>query len=316
MDAFLTGVTGLVGREVLRQLLERGDTVRALVRPASLDRFIEGFEPRWLDQVDLVVGDLSDFDVVADGVHGVEVVCHVAGQLPVPGTAEQQMVRINVKGTENCLRASVAGGVRRFVFTSSVMVYAHGTTRVTEEAPLGAVGPYGKTKVQAEELVRRYHKDAGLEYVILRPCPIYGPEVNESFFTRLVRQSVDQPWMLRLHDGDHIIQWVHVKDVATAVVLAATHARAANQAFNVAAGDVMTFKQLASMIRQVAGQPPLRAAMQFRQNPRPKATYVIEKAQRLLDYAPQVSLRDGMTELVAAFRQRAHSSKGAGPGKR
>lgn len=323
----LTGATGFIGRYVLERLLADGDEVVVLALPETREQVPHR------DRVEVVAGTLEDADALAEATGGAEVVYHLAALLP--GSEPGDLFRVNVDGTENLLRASPEGV--RFVFTSSAAVYRPAPWPfmwpITEDHPQAAYAneglrSYGQSKIDAEQRILRAHDERGLEYVILRPTATYGP--GAQYAERLL-QHATRPWggwapgagwgmPPPLQPGDlaeeyGVLQSVHARDLADAVVRAGTVPEAANEVINVAGGEVFAPQQVAAAVWQtlapgstpylppsyrqgIAGSHRQRLAGRYR----PK--FDISKAERVLGYTPQVSLREGLEEMVSEARER------------
>ncbi|MER3460778.1 MAG: hypothetical protein C4303_06570 [candidate division GAL15 bacterium] len=211
--AFVTGATGFVGGHLVERLLREGWEVRTLVRP--------GRDPSALPaDVEPVVGTLSDLDVLRAGCRGSLVVFHVAAELD--GMAPREHVlEVNVRGTENVLRAAAEEGVRRVVFTSSVAVYGESAPEGADETtPPRPSGVYGESKVLAEEVCFQYHRRGLVEVVALRPCFIYGP--RDRHFTPNAVRVLKGGWFPLVGGGRAPLDLVHVHDVVHAHLLAAS----------------------------------------------------------------------------------------------
>jgi nucleoside-diphosphate-sugar epimerase len=306
MRVLLTGATGNIGSYVLEQLVTRGDTVRVLALPETVEQV------PYQESVEVIIGNLDEGDALAEATAGMDVVYHLAARLP--GSEPQDIFRVNVQGTENLLCASVHNGVHRFVFTSSVAVYSPRPLPfmwpITEDSPQSAHGSdalrnYGQSKIDAEDLILRFHREHELEYVILRPTAIYGPGIQYS--EQLLQRTMRYP-QLALSQGRLLgtMQWVHVKDLAEAVILAGTRAKSANEAFNVAGGEAVTMWDITAAVSDIMGSTSRMDArrLQARQRGNYSLRFDISKAQAVLGYTPQMKLQEGLEEMLAAMDER------------
>jgi dihydroflavonol-4-reductase len=168
--ALITGATGFVGGHLVRRLAAAGWQVRALVRATS--------DTRALEQAgaERVVGDLDSVDALARAADGADTVFHLAALTVARG--EAPFVRANAQGTRNVVRGVLTASrrPRRLVYLSSYAACGparHGRPRTAGETP-EPLTAYGRTKLQGEAAVREAEA-AGVQTVILRAPPVYGP---------------------------------------------------------------------------------------------------------------------------------------------
>lgn len=322
MHILLTGVTGYIGSHLLDSLLSRGHTVRVLTRPQSSNQ--PEFVRRLLRRkgVEVLHGTLLDNDVLARAPKGVDVVYHLAWRSNRPTkikgrrSSTEEIMRANVGGTEHLLRACVKSRVKRFIYTSTVAVY--GQSAYVERWPIkeedlkldvyGVGGfyerDYIKPKLMVESMIQRFSDKYGLEYVILRPTIVYG--AGAQFAEIWVRGALQgRPWL----EGQQQAQLIHIRDMVSALLLAAPPAEVANEAFNVAGGEVASDAEMKAIMRAAATR--LNAEQKAREASPPRDTapafavkgvlrYDLTKAKRLLGYTPRVTLREGLEEMVAS----------------
>jgi dihydroflavonol-4-reductase len=221
IDALVTGATGFVGANVVRELLRAGATVRVLVRPTSDRRAIAGL------RVELAEGDLTDRASLDRAVKGAGHVFHVAADYRLFARDPEELYRANVGGTRAILEAAAEAGARRVVYTSSVGalgIPADGTPG-TEDTPVtltDMVGPYKRSKFLAEqaaiELARR-----GVPVVVVNPSAPVGPwDVKPTPTGQMVIDFLAGRMFATMDTG---LNLVHVCDVAHGHLLAAEKGR-------------------------------------------------------------------------------------------
>jgi nucleoside-diphosphate-sugar epimerase len=305
MRVLVAGATELVLLHVLKRLVARGDYVRVLAPPEMVETLQD------YDCVDIVVGSLTDSTALAEAAEGVDVVYHLGALL---SSDLHQLIGVNVHGTESLLQASVTGRVGRFVFISTVAVYSPAPSPsmwpLIEDSPLRAHGEnhlrnYGQSKIDGENLVRRFHREHALEYVILRPPAIYGPEAV--WFRQLLQRLMRNPRQAFSPGAQaYSMQWVHVEDLAEGIVLAGTRPEAANNVFNVAGDEVFTARDILAAVRKVRmgpGARPARRPVHADADRNADLKYSIGKAQRRLGFTPKVQLAEGIQETLPTMDQ-------------
>ena len=208
MKVLVTGAAGFLGGHLVDMLLERGDDVRAVVRPVE-----DSGRLRKREGVEIVTGDLTDPASLRHAVEGVQRVYNVAAKTG-PWGPENAYWATNVQGLADLVHAAMDAGVQRIVHTSSITVYGHHLHGImTEEDPFHAEdNPYSRTKIAGEKLIANLVKDSGAPVVIVRPGWIYGPRDTASFgrFVSLIESGKG----FIIGSGKNIVPLVYVRDVA------------------------------------------------------------------------------------------------------
>ncbi|MBE0534614.1 MAG: NAD-dependent epimerase/dehydratase family protein [Phycisphaerae bacterium] len=229
MKTLITGATGLVGSHIAEKLCREGEEVWALVRTSSNTRFLEGLG------VKLRYGSITDPLAVYEAVEGMDRVCHAAA-LTEEWTSRELAYEVNVEGTENLLEASLARGVERFLFVSSLSVMGfrnhYNTGLETDYAKPG--DPYIDTKMDAEQLVRRFSR-FGLATTILRPGFMYGP--RDRRFLQRILSHLEKGTFKFVGDGKNKMNLNYAGNFADAVVLAVRTPGSIGQVYNIANDD-------------------------------------------------------------------------------
>ncbi len=325
MKIALTGATGYAGGHLLAAFLRRGDEVAALVRPAALEGGWKAPDARV--PVRVVAGDLLDAAAIGELVAGAEAVVHVAAVYRTAGHPDSYYREINVAGTEMLFDAAAREGVGRFVHTSTVGVHGDiDKPPADETAPLRPGDIYQLTKAEAEQVVLRAGGHRGVPVVVVRPGAIYGP--GERRLLKLFRAIARRRYAV-VGSGKPFYHPVFIDDLVDGYVLALARPEAVGEAFIVAGPAYASQDELAAMIArhtggsvlpfhvpawplQAAGavveamcvplglEPPIhRRRVEFWVKSR---AFSIAKARRLLGYAPQVGLDEGIRRTAESYR--------------
>jgi nucleoside-diphosphate-sugar epimerase len=287
--ALVTGANGFVGSFVTKRLREEGIRVRALARRPEAEA-----EVRALD-AEPVRGSMTEAASLREALSGTHYVVHCAAT----GSDDMaEAMAINATGTATLVEAARASGCERFVHISTLAVYdLEGREVIDESTPRVTGGwPYAASKAEAERHVfEAMHQ--GLPAVILRPPAILGVHPTSTWGHK-VPQSIASGRFAVAGTGEGHFFYVHVRNLAEAVVLSLRSQAAVGQAFDIVDGHV-TWRHYAEHFR--AG--PL-ATMPEAQAPafmRTRARFPGEKARRLLGYAPRDSFEEVMRETQQAL---------------
>lgn len=218
MKYFLTGATGKVGSRFATYLLNKGEEVRVLVRDLERAHFLEE------QGAELVLGDLSDQEKLAELIKGTDVVVHLAAQFR--NVSDEAAWKANVDGTQTLANAAVATGVSRFVFSSTSLVYmdVQREQACLETELLDPQGTYPKTKVAAEKILLDLQEKAGLDVRILRFAFVYGD--GDHHLTEFA--PIMSHW-----SPEQKMSMIHHYDICQALYLAATKSTVAGSIYNV-----------------------------------------------------------------------------------
>jgi len=318
----LTGASGYTGGRLLEALRARDDEVAVLVRPESVSA-------RLRERASSVVeGRLGDPVAAARLVDGADAVLHVAAVYRTAGHPDSYYREVNVVGTERLLEAAARQGVRRFVHTSTVGVHGHVEHPPADEtSPMAPGDIYQATKAEAELLALDFHRKRGLPVAVVRPGAIYGP--GETRFLKLFRAIARGRYAI-VGTGRTFYHPVYIDDLVAGFLLALDRPEAVGESFLICGPSYVSQQGLAALIAKHTGggvlpfrvparpiqwagdvvealcvplglEPPLhRRRVDFWTKSR---AFTIEKARRLLGYAPKVDVDEGIARTAAWYRE-------------
>lgn len=246
MKAFVTGVTGFVGGELARVLLERGYQVAGLVRPESRAKVPAGVEP--------VIGELADQAALERGTQGRDVVFHSAALLgePPKASGEAWYEAVNVAGTVDLARAASRAGVRRFVQVSTVGVYGNAHRALTEADEEQPDSVYHRTKCAADRELIGFAKSAGLPYVIVRPPITVGPGNLKTHLLKMAKLAARDRFPTFGSDLKQRLPLVEVADLADALELAA-RVSPPDETYLISSGEGYSFGEILGAMARFSG---------------------------------------------------------------
>jgi len=305
--ALVTGGLGLIGSHIADELVRGGATEIVI-----LDNFARGTRAnlKWALEngpVTIVNGDIRNPAVLEQVMAGIDVVFHQAGMRITQCTDDPRLgLEVLADGTFNVLEAAVKAGVRKVVAASSASIYGAAEDYPTREVhhAYGNRTLYGAAKLFNEGLMRSFNEMYGLDYVALRYFNVYGPRMDvygayTEVFIRWMNGIADGKAPVIFGDGHQTMDFVHVRDVARANLLAAA-APATDVALNIASGSETSLNQLAEqLLAAMDSKLTPEHAPERKVNPVPRRLADIRQAQELIGYQPSVSLADGLKTLVA-----------------
>ncbi len=253
MKALVTGATGFVGSAVAKKLVEQGHTVKALVRPSSVLKNIEGLD------VEPVMGDLTDMPSLKNALRGCDTLFHVAADYRLWVPEPEEIYRANVQGTENIILAALDAGVERICYTSSVATLGLNSdgTPADEETPVSLndmIGHYKRSKFLAEKRIKDLIREKQAPVIIVNPSTPIGPrDIKPTPTGRMVLDAARGKMPAYVDTG---LNFAHVDDVAQGHILALERGGIGRR--YILGGTNLTLKELLCLIAEITdGRPPL-----------------------------------------------------------
>ncbi|MGK7871630.1 NAD-dependent epimerase/dehydratase family protein [Falsiroseomonas sp. E2-1-a20] len=313
----VTGVSGFTGWALATALLAEGHPVRGLIRSAAAPR------PAGTE---VVVGDLGNTEALKILVDGVDTVFHIAAMFRTEG-AREEFFAVNRDGTRRLLEAAEAGGVRRFVYCSTIGVHGDvANSPADENSPFNPRDAYQESKLEAEQVCHEFVARGAMEIVIIRPCSIYGP--GDLRMLKMFRMLQNGTFIF-VGDGRPNFHPAYIDDLVQGFMLAMNVPEAAGETFIIGNEYLPLRDYVATAAHTVEAappkrripyglmhnaahlcekvciplglQPPLhRRRLSFFKHNR---AFTTRKANRILGYGPTADLEEGFRRTVAWYRR-------------
>lgn len=310
----VTGGAGFIGSTFIARIIEDNDVV-------VLDTFGRDalqFHPGLSAHPNLRIrrGSVLDPQAVAEAMAGATMVVHCAAVAGIDsvGTHPTRTMSVNVIGTWHVLEAAVAaGGIKRLVDFSTSEVFGRYAWKVSETdsttvAPVGeSRWTYAVSKLATEHMAHAYHDEFGLPVACLRPFNVYGPrQVGEGAIHHFIKRAVAGEPVRVYNDGSQVRAWCYVDDAVEALCRMCVLDAAVGESFNVGTpGSAITVRDLARLCTELTGSA---APVEFvtREGPDVELRVPdVSKMERLLGFAPQVGLEEGIGRTIAWYREQA-----------
>ncbi len=278
MRTLITGASGFIGSHVTRQLLERGESVRLLVR--SPERLADVGIQEGSPGLEVLSGDLLDPATIQPALQGVSRVHHIAGAISLRERDRLRMHEVNVSATGNLFSALAAWeGIERVVYLASIFALGGGTGAPVREDTAWTLGgldvPYVQAK-RAAQLMVEEHARRGMPIVFAYPCFCYGPgdvyESSSDLLTGFLRGSL--PAYI---NGGH--NATDVRDAAAGLILAMEQGEVGEH--YLLGGENITFEQLFGLLTYITARPAPRVKL-----PPAIARLAARAADRVLEEPP------------------------------
>lgn len=300
----VTGAAGFIGSHVMDALLARGQTVIAVDRRspdkdpvAAMNLADAAAHPA----LTVVTAGLAADDLAAL-MAGCETVVHLAA---VPGVRSSwgerfpDYVAANLLGTQRVMEACWTAGVRRLVVASSSSVYGSSSVLSREGDRTDPISPYGVTKLAAEQLCLAYARraDCPTSVVLLRYFTVYGPRQRADMALGRVLASAltGVPFPL-YRDGQQRREFTYISDAVAATIAATIVPVSGGVVINVGSGTTASMREVIDLAGQVTGRPVPIAATRSQPGDALTTAADLRQARHLLDYRPEVALRDGIQQ--------------------
>ena len=301
----ITGANGFIGNSLMRHYQQQG------VEVVGVDLRGDGAE--------IVEGDIGNPESIAELLEQCDVIIHTAA-LVSNALSDADMWRVNVQATAKLIAAAEKHQVRRFVQLSSIVAYGNAATgELSEDHPVhGDGGSYVLTKLASEHAVLAAHAKGNIEVVILRPGDVYGPGSRPWLILPL--EAIHKGQFMLPEKGEGFFRPTYIDDLVRGILLAVECPEANGEIFNLSCQGYISSREffshhyswlnkrgpmlvstrlaliaatLATKLADLTGGVNEASVATVAQLST-KSWFSIEKAQRILGWAPQVSLKDGM----------------------
>jgi UDP-glucose 4-epimerase len=311
VKVLVTGGAGFVGSHLIERLVQEPDIelVRAVDNLSNSRR--ENLDP-FLSRIEFIEGDLLQQAIREKATQGIDVIFHEAAIPSVPRSVEQPLIshQNGVHLTIQLLESARQAGVRRVVFAASSSAYGD-TPRLPkqEDMPPNPLSPYAATKVACEQYLRAYARCFPIDTVSLRYFNVFGPRQNPSsqysgVIARFCLAFCRRQPLIIFGDGEQSRDFTYIENVVQANLLAARHPESLQgNIFNIGAGQRTSLNDLVDLLNEITGQDRRPEHQAERAGDVRHSLADIARAQEQLGYHPAVSLREGLEQTLAWYKE-------------
>ncbi|TLX67510.1 MAG: NAD-dependent epimerase/dehydratase family protein [Thaumarchaeota archaeon] len=306
--ALVTGGAGFIGSHIVDKLISK-EIETYVIDDLSTGSLANLQNHKQNKLLHVIVDDAKKIGNLLSEVTDIDVVFHEAAIASVPKSVSNPMLvhDVNVNTTLEIMNFCIKKGIKRFVFASTAAVY--GTIkdkRASEEILCKPISPYGASKLSIENYLDAYRASYGLETVALRYFNVYGPRQIMNDYSGVITIFTNQ--LLRretpiVHgDGQQTRDFVHVKDIVQANLLAMESKNAVGGIFNVATGNSITILRLLEILKSITKTTEI--AHKFGPQREGDIRFGLASIDKIssLDYTPKISVNHGLVDVVEYLR--------------
>jgi UDP-glucose 4-epimerase len=307
MNCLVTGGAGFIGSHLVEELIRNGDRVRVLdnLTTGSMENL-----SAVIDQIDLLRGDIRDPVVVQQAVDGIDTIFHLAAHISVADSMKNPAIcfDINVMGTNLLLQLASQNSVKKVVISSSAAVFGdQEILPIKEDATLLPLSPYGASKQMDEILTGMYSRSFHLPVTCLRYFNVFGPRQNPlspyaAAIPIFIQRMLDKKPVIIFGDGNQTRDFIFVKDIARANLLAAANPAADGKIIDICSGVPTTINQLVALLRNLIQTVPAPEYQPARSGDIYDSYGSPVLAGELLGYEPSTSFEQGLLETIEWMR--------------
>jgi dTDP-glucose 4,6-dehydratase len=303
----VTGSAGFIGSHLVEKCVEEGFQVKAFVRYNSKNNWGWLEKSKVKNEIEVVTGDIRDYDSVYNAAEGCEAVFHLAALIGIPYSYISPLayIKTNIEGTYNVLQTAKERKLNNIIITSTSETY--GTAQqvpINEDHPLVGQSPYSASKIAADQIALSYHKSFGLPVKIARPFNTYGPRQSaRAIIPTIISQLLNGKTELDLGNTKPTRDLTYVQDTVSGFIEIFNCKNLIGSVTNIGMNEEISVEDLANSLAKLLG---IKISIkEDKQRVRPENSEV-ERLRcdnsNLLKHTkwkPQYDLRKGLNETVS-----------------
>jgi len=301
--AVVTGGAGFIGSHIVDELIKRG------IETFVIDNLSTGTmenlkQHKQNDLLHIFLGDVNEIERFLSDIDGIDVVFHSSAIISVLRSVKEPLLvhDANVTTTLKILNFCVSKNIKRFIFASSAAVYGKNELRLSEDMQCSPASPYAASKLAVEEYLKAYQQCYNLEPVILRYFNVFGPRqmFNDysGVITVFINNLLDRESPTIFGDGKQTRDFIHVRDIVQANLLAVDNDDCVGKTLNVATGKSINLLELLSVLKEITGTEKI----EHKFGPVREGDVKVGKASineiSKFGFVPKISRMEGLKELI------------------
>jgi NAD dependent epimerase/dehydratase len=302
----VTGAGGFIGSHFTERLTELGVEVTAFVRYNSRNYWGWLEESKYLKDINIITGDIRDYDSVKSAMKGADIVFHLAALIGIPYSYESPLayIKTNIEGTYNILQAARELNIEKIIHTSTSEIY--GTAQfipITETHPINPQSPYAATKASADLLALTFYRSFETPVAIIRPFNTYGPRQSaRAIIPTIITQIASNNCKIKLGSLFPTRDLTYVKDTVEGFIKVAESDKSIGEIINIGSNFEISIKDLANLIAEIMNKEINIEVEDKRVRPENSEVERLladtTKAKELIGWSPKYNIREGLKETI------------------
>jgi len=310
-NILVTGGAGFIGSNLTETLLKKGHRVRVLDNFSTGKRENLMFDEAY-PSLEIVDGDVRDFDLCQRAMKDVETIFHQAALPSVQQSVEDPLTshQVNVDGTLNILLAAKDAGAKKLIYASSCAIYGDDPALPKKEEMVpNPTSPYAFQKYCGEQYGRLFFQLYGLETISLRYFNVFGPKQDPtSLYSAVIPKFIEALLHNRspvvFGDGEQSRDFIYIDDVIQANLLALSVGHLHGEVINIGCGRGTSLNQLLNILQEIFSLKVSPIYQRPRQGDVRHSLSDIRKGKQLLNYDPKIEIEIGLKKTVEYFQKR------------
>ncbi|ABS40979.1 NAD-dependent 4,6-dehydratase LegB [Clostridium botulinum] len=308
----VTGSEGFIGSHLTERLVELGAEVTALVQYNSFNNWgwIDTFSKEVKDNINIVTGDIREYDGMKRIIKGQDVVFHLAALIAIPYSYLSPMayVKTNIEGTTNVLEACREYEVEKIVHTSTSETYGTALyVPIDEKHPMHGQSPYSASKIGADKIAESFYRSFNLPVVTIRPFNTYGPRQSaRAVIPTIISQILAEKTEIKLGGLSPTRDFNYVKDTVEAFIKVVESNKTIGQVINAGSNYEISIGDTVRKIINIIGKDVKILCDEERIRPEKSEVNRLwadnRKIKELTSWNPRYSLDDGLKETIEWIR--------------
>lgn len=305
MKILVTGGAGFIGKHLVKALIKKNFQITIFDNFSNSNK--KDLVKNPFKEAKIVVGDIKNYDEINKIIAEHDVVIHLAAKISVNESLSnpKETFEINVKGTENILKACIKQDIKKFIAFSSAAVYGNNTDQEhtsVENDILKPISPYGESKYEMEKKIIEISKKYKMNSIIFRLFNVYG-EGQSKEYAGVISKFIDciknkNPFVV-YGSGEQTRDFVSIDDIVNLILsILESKIKKYGEIYNLGTGNPTSILELAKMMQKIAAN---KEKIVFKESIHGDIVYSnasIKKAQIDLNYFPTITLNEGITKLL------------------